>query len=260
MNEVVNLTVSPSQITLTSHVLQPVIVQHLACDVQYCTCRDDIRNPLWAAVCFTRLTSLWGVRSWMNLHIIWRAVRAISKLSFHHCCKASFSLLLSGLEDLSFCPACALFTSHTQFFFKISVKIIHLICTLWSLSSPKYQLRWEMLKWHKGRDFTREKASWSTFRWNTKESKTLNGPQCFWELLFRCSVSSYSYCVHFYCDWPVASMYPWVTTGVPYLRSNRVLNADHGDAGEAGEDVGLVVPVRLSVGGREVSVGEADGP
>lgn len=51
-----------------------------------------------------------------------------------------------------------------------------------------------------------------------------------------------------------------VNTGMRYLRSNRVLNADDADAGEASEDVCLVVPLRLSFRGREVSVGEADCP
>ncbi|TNN46162.1 hypothetical protein EYF80_043629 [Liparis tanakae] len=50
-----------------------------------------------------------------------------------------------------------------------------------------------------------------------------------------------------HCDW------------LKYLGAHRVLDAHHGDAGEAGEDVGLVLPVGLSVGGAEVSVSEADG-
>lgn len=45
-----------------------------------------------------------------------------------------------------------------------------------------------------------------------------------------------------------------------YLRSNRVLNANNADAGEASEDVCLVVPLRLSFRDREVSVGKADCP
>lgn len=52
----------------------------------------------------------------------------------------------------------------------------------------------------------------------------------------------------------------WVNPELTYLRSYRVLNADHGNAGEAGQDVGLIVPVRLSISSREFSVGEADGP
>lgn len=49
-------------------------------------------------------------------------------------------------------------------------------------------------------------------------------------------------------------------SGLTYLGSHRVLDADHSDAGEAGQDLALVVPVRLSVSGGEVSVSKADGP
>lgn len=57
-----------------------------------------------------------------------------------------------------------------------------------------------------------------------------------------------------------ASMCPCVKTGLTYLRPHRVLNADHSNAGEARENVGLIVPVRLSISAGEFSVGEADGP
>lgn len=74
------------------------------------------------------------------------------------------------------------------------------------------------------------------------------------ELLLKCSEPFVSYC------WLVASMCPCVKTRLTYLRSYRVLNSNYADAGEAGEDVGLVVPVRFPFRGEEVSVGEADGP
>lgn len=45
-----------------------------------------------------------------------------------------------------------------------------------------------------------------------------------------------------------------------YLRSDRVLDADHDDAGEVVQDVILNVPVRLSCLGRKVPVSNADGP
>lgn len=50
-----------------------------------------------------------------------------------------------------------------------------------------------------------------------------------------------------------------VKTRMTYLRPYRVLNANYGDAGEASEDMDLIVPVRLSLGGWEVSVGQTDG-
>lgn len=48
-------------------------------------------------------------------------------------------------------------------------------------------------------------------------------------------------------------------TTSPYLRPNGILNAHHSDAGEVGEDLGLVVPVWLHLA-RELPHGEADGP
>lgn len=45
-----------------------------------------------------------------------------------------------------------------------------------------------------------------------------------------------------------------------HLGPNRVLDADDSDAGEAAENVALIIPVRLSFRGWEVSVGQADGP
>lgn len=45
-----------------------------------------------------------------------------------------------------------------------------------------------------------------------------------------------------------------------YLWPDRVLNAHHTDASEAGENVAFVVPVRFSVGSGEVAIGYADGP
>lgn len=45
-----------------------------------------------------------------------------------------------------------------------------------------------------------------------------------------------------------------------HLRSHGVFDAHHTQAGESSEDVVLVVPVRLALGGSEVPVGQADGP
>lgn len=51
-----------------------------------------------------------------------------------------------------------------------------------------------------------------------------------------------------------------VQTRQTYLGPNRVLDADYSNASETGENVAFIIPVRLSLRGWEVPVGQADGP
>lgn len=44
------------------------------------------------------------------------------------------------------------------------------------------------------------------------------------------------------------------------LGSHRVFNAHHTDTGQSSEDIILIVPIRLTLRGREISVSKADGP
>lgn len=57
-----------------------------------------------------------------------------------------------------------------------------------------------------------------------------------------------------------ASTCPCGNTGTTHLRPHRVLDAHHSNAGEAREDMRLIIPIRLSISAGEVSVCKADGP